>query len=294
MVAEDPLAGAIAAYLDALICPSVSTIHEHARRGSAARMTHLPYFLPEDYTGLPEADAPAYARPYVAAAGRLEEIKGFQDVIDAMRKVPGLDLRIAGSGQYEAALRDRRPGLCPTSISKGVSTRPASPPSSGGRAVVVPSLVYETFGYVVLEAFAEGTPVIVRNLGRLARARRREPGRSGLRVAGRPGRRLGRLAVDDELRDSPGADGLRARREVWSEAEHLDRYFALIDDRRQRPPVPARTGPSRRAFHAPSGRPRRSAVVARNASIVGPSLAVVSWPIREKQGILWPLPEALP
>ena len=37
----------------------------------------------------------------------------------------------------------------------------------GARAVVVPSLVYETFGYVVLEAFQERTPVVVRNLGAL-------------------------------------------------------------------------------------------------------------------------------
>src|SRR5439155_9342399 len=33
-------------HLDALICPSLSTMHEHARRGIKARMTHLPYFLP--------------------------------------------------------------------------------------------------------------------------------------------------------------------------------------------------------------------------------------------------------
>ena len=57
-------------------------------------MVHLPYFLPEDYTGMPVAATPAHARPYIAAAGRLEQIKGFQDAIDAVRHLPGLDLRI--------------------------------------------------------------------------------------------------------------------------------------------------------------------------------------------------------
>ena len=33
--------------------------------------------------------------------------------------------------------------------------------------MVVPSLVPETFGYVVLESFAQGRPVIGRNLGAL-------------------------------------------------------------------------------------------------------------------------------
>ena len=87
---------------------------DHARarpRGIKAPMTHLPYFLPPDYTGLPEARVPDHARPYVAAAGRLEKIKGFQDVIEAMRRLPKLDLRIAGSGQYEEALRARARGL---------------------------------------------------------------------------------------------------------------------------------------------------------------------------------------
>ena len=55
-------------HLDTLICPSHSTMHEHARRGIKARMTHLPYFLPHDYTGLPAAASPGYPRPYVAAA----------------------------------------------------------------------------------------------------------------------------------------------------------------------------------------------------------------------------------
>ena len=35
----------------------------------------------------------------------------------------------------------------------------------GARAVVVPSLFPETFGYVVLEAFAVGTPVVVHEGG---------------------------------------------------------------------------------------------------------------------------------
>ena len=37
----------------------------------------------------------------------------------------------------------------------------------GARALIVPSLFHETFGYVVLEAFSAGTPAIVHNRGAL-------------------------------------------------------------------------------------------------------------------------------
>jgi glycosyltransferase involved in cell wall biosynthesis len=255
-------------HLDALICPSLSTMHEHARRGIKARMTHLPYFLPQGYTGLPAAPVPEYPRPYVAAAGRLEEIKGFQDVIDAMRRLPRLDLRIAGSGQYEAELRARARGLDNVHFEGRLDAAHVAALFRGARAVVVPSLVYETFGYVVLEAFAERTPVIVRNLGALPELV--EESRGGLVFDSQEGlvAWLGRLATDDELRDTLGANGLRARRSLWSEAEHLDRYFALIDEHRRARriridrahPIPAEPVPVRAARRAASlaGRsPRR-------------------------------------
>jgi glycosyltransferase involved in cell wall biosynthesis len=220
-------------HLDTLICPSISTMHEHARRGIRARMTHLPYFLPHDYTGLPEAPVPEYPRPYVAAAGRLEEIKGFQDAIEAVRRLPDLDLRIAGSGHYEPALRERARGLANVHFEGRLDAAQVAALFRGARAIVVPSLVYETFGYVVLEAFAEGTPVIVRNVGALPELVEESQGGLVFDTQESLIAWLGRLATDDELRDTLGANGLRARREIWSEARHLESYLALIDEHRR-------------------------------------------------------------
>ena len=39
-------------------------------------------------------------RPYLAAAGRLVKMKGFQRLIPLMRYLPEVDLRIAGTGPY--------------------------------------------------------------------------------------------------------------------------------------------------------------------------------------------------
>ena len=217
-------------HLDALICPSRSTQEEHARRGIEARTRHLPYFLPEDYTGLPRAETPRQERPYVAAAGRLERIKGFQDAIDAMRHLPHLDLRIAGAGQFECDLKARAEGLENVHFEGRLDAAKLAALFRGARAVVVPSLVYETFGYVVLEAFAEGTPVVVRDLGALPELVAESGG--GLTFDSPDGLvdAIDRIAADDRFRDELGANGRASRNGIWSEEEHLKRYFDLIED----------------------------------------------------------------
>lgn len=216
-------------HLNALICPSRSTQHEHARRGVRFPTTHLPYFLPEDYTGLPPAPSAQHERPYIAAAGRLEKIKGFQDAIEAMRYLPKIDLRIAGAGQFESELRAQAQGLSNVHFEGRLDSAELAALFRGARAVIVPSLVYETFGYVVLEAFAERTPVIVRDLGALPELVAESGG--GLVFDNHEGlvESIERVVADDLLRDELGANGLAARNGIWSEEEHLKRYFDLIE-----------------------------------------------------------------
>ena len=243
------------AALDALICPSRSTMAEHVRRGITRPTVHLPYFLPEDYTGSPASPTPLHDRPYVAAAGRLETIKGFQDAIDAMRRLPDVDLRIAGSGEYEAALRTRAEGMANVHFEGRLDAAALAALFRGAVAVVVPSLVYETFGYVVLEAFDEGVPVVVRNLGALPELVAASGGgivfedQAGLVSA------VDRLVRDPDLRRTLGENGRRARLTTWSEAAHLDRYFELI--RRCRRTLRGRVeGPQDpRMIRRPSGSP---------------------------------------
>ena len=100
--------------------------------------------------------------------------------------------------------------------------------------MVVPSLVYETFGYVVLEAFAEGTPVLVRNLGALPELVIESQG--GIVVPDAPyelADAITRVVRDPVLQKSLGANGLAAREGIWSESKHLDRYFSLIEHYRR-------------------------------------------------------------
>src|SRR5207248_3052678 len=152
--------------LDALIFPSLHALEEHRHRGLGAPLVHLLYFLPDDWSGgLEDEEPPGSSRPYIAAAGRLVRMKGFQRLIHLMRLLPEVDLRIAGTGPHEPALRDLARDL-PNVHFEGLLDGPTlARLFHGARAVVVPSLFPETFGYVVLEAFAVRTPVVVHRRG---------------------------------------------------------------------------------------------------------------------------------
>ena len=156
-------------HLDALVFPSRHALEEHRRRGLAAHvpLVHVPYFLPDDWSaGVEQEPRTVLDRPYVAAAGRLVKMKGFQRLIPLMRLSSrgrpahrgNRSLRAGpardGGGPAQCAFRGAlgRAGACRASFAHA-------------RAVVVPSLFPETFGYVVLEAFAVGTPVIVHEGG---------------------------------------------------------------------------------------------------------------------------------
>lgn len=96
--------------------------------------------------------------------GRLSVEKGVQTLASAAALLPGASLRVAGDGP-EAALLDGVSGI----------TRLGSLPSEAVRqemnramALMVPSICYETFGLVIIEAFASGLPVIASRIGALA------------------------------------------------------------------------------------------------------------------------------
>ncbi len=110
------------------------------------------------------------------------------------------------------------------------------------RAVVVPSLFPETFGYVVLEAFAVGTPVVVHeDGGALYETGFLSGGGLAYRTDTELLTALRRMVHDHRLHDDLAARGFAVRMGEWSESEHLERYFDLVETARaarERSPVP--------------------------------------------------------
>jgi len=101
------------------------------------------------------------------------------------------------------------------------------------RAVVVPSLFPETFGYVVLEAFAVGTPVVVHEGGgALNETGFLSGGGLGYRTDAELLTALRRMVHDHGLHRDLAARGFAMRMGEWSETEHIGRYFTLIGQAR--------------------------------------------------------------
>jgi glycosyltransferase involved in cell wall biosynthesis len=214
--------------------------------------------------GIEDEEPELRGRPYLAAAGRLVAMKGFQRLIPLMRYLPEVDLRIAGAGPLASELRGMAAEL-PNVYFEGLLGGPAlARLFRGARAVVVPSLFPETFGYVVLEAFAVGTPVVVHEGGgALYETGVLSGGGLGYRTDGEFLLALRRIIHDEELRADLASRGFAQRIGEWSEAEHMHRYFELIgrfrEARGTRPLFrPHRLEPVHIAPRTPTAGPRRS------------------------------------
>lgn len=111
-----------------------------------------------------EDELPALSGPVVLTVGRVERVKGFDLLLDAVARLdlPDLQVVIGGDGAELENLREQthRLGLAGRVHLPGYLS-PAGVAAAMGAAdvVVVPSR-YEAFGIVALEAWRAGTPVI--------------------------------------------------------------------------------------------------------------------------------------
>jgi glycosyltransferase involved in cell wall biosynthesis len=153
-------------HVDGFIAMSEFSRAKHREFGFPRDMDVLPYFLPDRETGTaaPRGTAP-HPRPYFLFVGRLEKIKGLDDVIPVFREYTGADLVIAGDGEYAAQLRERAAGLERVRFLGRVGLEDLRSYYEHAIALIVPSVCFETFGIILIEAFRQGTPVIARSIG---------------------------------------------------------------------------------------------------------------------------------
>ena len=104
---------------------------------------------------------------YVLFAGRLVSEKGADVLIRAMEQLPGIKCKIVGSGSELSNLREQARNMNNVEFMGWQTSEQLWDLYRGARAVVVPSLWYEVFGLVALEAMACGTPVIASDIGGL-------------------------------------------------------------------------------------------------------------------------------
>jgi glycosyltransferase involved in cell wall biosynthesis len=217
--------------VDVFLAPSRFAIQAHHERGFPHPIRHLPLFMPDSAAAPPEGD-PASERPYFLFVGRLERIKGLETLIELFRGYDAADLLVAGEGNYGPDLRRQAAGLEHVRFLGSVDEARLRGLYAGAIALLLPSVGFEVAPSVNLEAFAQKTPVIARELGGAPET----VAESGAGFTYRTDEEL--LASMELLRGDPalrvelGERGHRAYLERWSEEAHMRSYLALIEEAR--------------------------------------------------------------
>jgi glycosyltransferase involved in cell wall biosynthesis len=106
---------------------------------------------------------------YIVYFGQLEIWKGVQNLIAAAKELPGIQFKIIGEGSYKDKL---------TSIANSLNVKNITFEGFKGKIelfkiikqsklIIVPSEWYENYPYSIMEAMAQGKPVIASNIGGL-------------------------------------------------------------------------------------------------------------------------------
>lgn len=120
--------------------------------------------------GIPDPGPSESEGEYFLFLGRIEEEKGILTLLEAWREVGAKSrwpLVVVGSGRLDEHVREAARTLPNISYLGRVTPDEVRRQMSGALAVVVPSMVPESFGLATIEAFAAGRPVIASAVGAL-------------------------------------------------------------------------------------------------------------------------------
>jgi glycosyltransferase involved in cell wall biosynthesis len=134
----------------------------------------------------------------------------------------------AGAGPYEQELGRLSTHLPNVRFVGMLDERELARLFRGALAVVVPSLAFETFGYVALESFAVETPVIARRAGALVEVVEESGGGLLFENTDELVDSIRRLVDDPALRRELGRRGRDAVETTWSERVQVDEYLHLV------------------------------------------------------------------
>ncbi len=230
--------------IDLFIAKSEFSRRKHAEFGFAREMEVLPYFLTDPSDGASgaagspgqqgskvdsaRAGGPPHERPYFLFVGRLEKIKGLDDVIPVFARRGDADLLIAGDGTYGEHLRRLAGGNPRVRFLGRVSPDELDRYYRHAVALIVPSICYETFGIILIEAFRQRTPVIARRIGPFPEIVEACGGGELFETPEELVAAMDRLSGDPAHRERLAEAGLRGFRERWSENAVVPRYLDLV------------------------------------------------------------------
>jgi len=216
-------------HVDTFIAMSEFSKDKHREFGFSRNMEIVNYFLPEtpDKHSSTESVSP-HQRPYFLFVGRLEKIKGLDDVIPVFEQYPAADLLIAGDGEYTDTLQNIARGNPRVMFLGRVTPEQLDIYYQHAIALIVPSVCYETFGIILIESFRQGTPVLARRIGPFPEIVSRSrggvlfDGPADLLVAMR------KFQTDPEYRNKLATQGRQGFLKNWSEAAIIPQFLDVI------------------------------------------------------------------
>lgn len=212
--------------VDAFIAPSEFTAQRHRAAGIIKPIHVVPLFSTLDPGDSVEYTRPR--RPRFLYVGRVTASKGIIPLLDYFSKRTDVELCVVGEGDLRAALQQRHAGEAHIRFLGHVPQARLADIYREATALVFPSLAPETFGLSIAEAFACGTPAIVRDAGGSRELIDTTGAGFVYRTETELHNAVQRLIDDDALR---GQLGRRARVgfERWyTQQRHVDTYLDCI------------------------------------------------------------------
>ena len=220
-------------HVDAFIAMSEFSRQKHREFGFAPEMEVLPSFLPptsecaSDAANAGSSERPQ-TRPYHLFVGRLERLKGVQDLLPHFAGDGDVDLLIAGDGTYASVLRSMAAGMPRVRFLGRTAADDLVRYYRHAVALLVPSLCFETFGMVLLEAFRESTPVIARRLGPFVEMVESTGAGALFSDAPELAAAMQGLQRDPARRAAAGAAALDAFAARWQESVVIPGYLEIV------------------------------------------------------------------
>jgi glycosyltransferase involved in cell wall biosynthesis len=216
-------------HVDAFIAMSEFSREKHRELGFPRPMEVVNYFLPDAGPQTNAATAPGpHPRPYFLFAGRLERIKGLDDVIPVFHRYKDADFLIVGEGAHASELKRLAQGIPNVKFVGRLDSSALDQYYRHALALIAPSAGFETFGIILIESFRQSTPVIARNIGPFPEIVRRSGGGELFNGPEELIQAMQRIQIDPERRQRLASAAYQSFVRHWSEAAVMPRYLDVV------------------------------------------------------------------
>ena len=208
--------------------PCRFALKQHQAAGIDVPMTILPNSLPQKAAN--ETHSPVADKSFFLFVGRLEELKGLQDVIGLFRDYPHAHLLIVGDGAYRKTLET--PGQSTETVKSAGPVHPSMIAAyySQPIAVRVQSLCCEVFPLIPAKSLVSGTPAIARRIGALTEVIEASGAEFTFTDLNEGKTALDRLRLDSNLRREVGSEGRAIAESRRSTDAHLDCHLDIVGE----------------------------------------------------------------